>query len=486
MEQIDDCEHEALQEMQKAHKQPITTAELKVNMEDVRAVNIKETAEPLLQLLHNQELFVKYFPLLSKDLYTEKTDILLFNDIAYFYDEYKTIPNISEINQMIKDDQFSHRYEVPTEFWNTEYLEDQTRHTIEYGRVRIAMEDSIEMLTDQNYGGIHNAFKEALDVDFNDSLGTSVYDIDDIFEDITSAKKYLPTGWATLDDMLGGGVQIPSLNYFIAKSGGGKSVTLINMAHSFVKQGRDVLYVSLELSGNEIMNRYYTHLMKQKTKDFNVNSIKKKLLKGAEAGHGEFVSMFKQPGSLSSLELESMVRKYINTHDGRVPIIIVDYAGLMKANNFHPQMAVFEKDKAISEELRAVATLFDTVVWTVEQFNRTGLGDKEANEVSEENVQGGISKLQTCDNMFAMIPSSVSRDINVINCKVFKARNAPIAGRYFSFLVDWDSLSFKDNPNSQPAVNLHKKKDETFTERKDKPKRSGRPNGNSLKTLKRL
>ena len=467
-------EYDMLEEMEAEYNKTLEDKTLEATYGTIDIIN--DGAQPILQLVHNKELFTRYFPLLQKGLFEEKTDIILFQDISDYYTEYKTIPNLSEINQMVKENGFTHKFDKINEFWSTEYLEDQTRHLIEYGNMKLAMEDSIEMLTDNNYGGIHERMKEALDIDFNDELGVSAYDIDDIFKDITSAKKYLPTGWATLDDMLCGGVQIPSLNYFIAKSGGGKSVTLINMAYSFVKQGRDVLYVSLELSGNEIMNRYYTHMMKQTTKQFTINGIKTKLMADVERGYGEFVSVFKQPGSMSSLELEVMVRKYINTHDGRVPIIIVDYAGLMKANNFHPQMAAFEKDKAISEELRGVATLFDTVVWTVEQFNRTGLGDKEANEVSEENIQGGISKLQTCDNMFAMIPSSVSRDINVINCKVFKARNAPIAGRYFSFLVDWDSLSFKDNPNSQPVVNLHKKTEEMKPLRERK-----KPNGAILR-----
>lgn len=468
----------------KAKKTPVkinTVEEVEESREESNETYIQESAQTLLQLVHNKELFVRYFPLMSKELFEEKTDILLFMDIEGYYQDYKTIPNLSEINMLIKGNNFSHVFKPLTDLWNTEFLETQIRHLIEYGRMRGAMEDSITMLSDMNYGGIHQRMTEALDVDFNDDIGVSAYDIDSIFDDITSSKKFLPTGWATLDDMLGGGVQIPSLNYFIAKSGGGKSVSLINMAYSFIKQGRDVLYVSLELSGNEIMNRFYTHMMKQETKDFDRDSIKRKLVSNVESNYGEFISVFKQPGSLSSLELESIVRKYINTHDGRVPIIIIDYAGLMRANNFHPQMAVFEKDKAISEELRAVATLFDTVVWTVEQFNRTGLGDKEANEVSEENVQGGISKLQTCDNMFAMIPSSASRDVNIIQCKVFKARNAPIAGKYFQFLVDWSTLTFKDNKSvlQQNELTLIKK-DKT----EKKPRVRNKPSGAMLRGKK--
>ena len=145
---------------------------------------------------------------------------------------------------------------------------------------------------------------------------------------------------------------------------------------------------------------------------------------------------------------------------------MVDYGGLMLPNNFHPQMASFEKDKAISEELRGIATMFNTVVWTVEQFNRTGAG--ENTEVSEENLQGGISKIQTCDNMFAMIPMSTSREVGNIRCKVFKARNAPCAGHYFNWSVDWNTLSFNDadttetqdikpKKKSSPAANVGKK-----------------------------
>jgi len=399
--------------------------------------------ENLLQLLNNKDLFVKFFPLLNKDLFETAADRVLFTIVDEIYTTYKTVPKLSEINQLSDTE-----IKPVVEQWSEAFLEDETKHFIENNTMRLAMENSIEMLDDNNYSGIVKTMQDATNIDFGETLGTSIYDLVDIYAEMMTTKKLLPTGWKTLDEKLGGGVQIPSLNYFVAKSGFGKSITLVNLAANIVKQGRDVLYITLELSDMEVLKRYIQRSTATSTKDFDLKLLLEKVKSSVLNGDGEFTSLFKQPGTLSSLELENIVEKYIATHDGKVPIIMVDYGGLMKPNNFYPQMPSFEKDKYISEELRGVATKFNTVVWNVEQFNRTASGEND--EPSEENLQGGISKVQTCDNMIAMIPNNKSRELGFIRCKVFKARNAPCAGQYFDWKVHWETLWFEDAGELKP------------------------------------
>jgi len=148
------------------------------------------------------------------------------------------------------------------------------------------------------------------------------------------------------------------------------SVGLINLAWNYVKMGKDVIYISLELKEEKIMKRYICHSAGIPVKNIPESEMEiyNHLKKCDSRGYGRFTTHFYQPNTLSSMKLELFVRNYVQMY-GVVPIIVLDYAGLMTPNGKSWQ-GMFEKDKYVSEELRGVATLFDTVVWTADQFNR--------------------------------------------------------------------------------------------------------------------
>ena len=389
------------------------------------------------QLLLNPEIFIKYMPHLQSSYFEDKKNIILVNTIHEYCAEYDDIPTYSKLEHMsgIKINQVKDK-------WDTKFLEKDTSEFIANMKMKSAIEDSIELLDGANYTEIQKVVKEATDLPFNNDVkGMSVYDIENIFDDLTAENKKLPTGWKTLDTMLNGGVTIPSLNYFVAKSGYGKSISLINLAHNFIKQGRDVIYITLELDEKTVMRRYFQHSVKLTENEFadSKNKIISHLTSNPK--YGKFSTQYYGSGTLSSFDVENIISKYIQIEE-ITPIIILDYAGLMKPNSSSHNIASFEKDKLISEELRNIAVKYDTVVWTVEQFNRSGAGEND--DVSEENIQGGLSKVQTCDNMFAMIPNNASKELGIIKCKIFKARNANCAGQYFTLKTDFTTLTFSD------------------------------------------
>jgi len=148
------------------------------------------------------------------------------------------------------------------------------------------------------------------------------------------------------------------------------SIGLVNLSWNYIQQGKDVIYISLELKEAKVMKRYITHaakiapsLIAQKEMEI-YNHIKK----CDDKGFGRFTVHFYQPNTLTSMKLELFVRNYVQKY-GTIPIIVLDYAGLMIPNGKGWQ-GLFERDKYVSEELRGVATIFDTVVWTADQYNR--------------------------------------------------------------------------------------------------------------------
>lgn len=405
--------------------------------------------ETLLQLMANGDLFQKYIQFIKADFFESTEEVYVFQNIKEFYDEFKKIPKYSELQHMLYDTGIT--INKPAEFWTNEYLDNVLDSFVRDGSIEYAVERFIEYRERGKSSAGAKLVTEAVNIDIDDSISTSAYDLDDVWEDLTKESKKLPTGWETLDTMLEGGVNIPSYNYFIGKSGFGKSLSLINLSRSCIEQGYDVLYITLELDEVTILKRYYQHAYKINKMDGHKEVIRDGLIKDVKNNKGEFSTEYFQPGVLTPHRLETLLRKYTQKKR-KTPIIMLDYAGLMKPNDFYPQMPSFEKDKAISEEVRGIASMFDTVIWTVEQFNRTAAGEND--EPTEENIQGGISKIQTCDNMFAMIPKSKNMDTSIITCKVFKSRNAPCAGKYFRWNVDWSTLTFKDwDPNKAGGSN---------------------------------
>ena len=401
------------------------------------------------QILLNPKIFVKYMPHLKKSYFEAKKNMIIIDVIHNYCDEYEDIPTYSKI-------ELSSGFKINKvkDKWDTQYLEQQVSRFIANMKMKCAIEDSIELLDDENYTEIEKVVSEATDLPFNNDVkGMSVYDIENIFDDLTAENKKLPTGWKNLDTLLNGGVVIPSLNYFVAKSGYGKSISLINLAHNFIKQGKDVIYITLELDEKTVMRRYFQHSVKITENDFanSKNKIIAHLTSNPE--YGKFSTQYYGSGTLSSFDVENIINKYIQIEE-ITPIVMLDYAGLMKPNSSSHNITPFEKDKSISEELRNVAVKYDTVVWTVEQFNRSGAGEND--DVSEENIQGGLSKVQTCDNMFAMIPNNVSKELGIINCKIFKARSSNCAGQYFKLQIDWTTLTFSEYKDAISSLKTDK------------------------------
>lgn len=397
-EQIDDDYQYALEEMEaeakpKKKKRSVAKAQM---ADDPKILDIEDKERLLLsQLLNNHEMFIKAIAFLDKDFFETRINILIVEFMTEYYDLYKSVPPADAILMELNlDDTRADWLDIKQE-WPSKYLEDYLNSFIKNMSMKGAIEDSIELLEQEDYGTIEKKIKDAVSVDIDTNLGVTIdsgkESFRDLFEMLTSTEATIPTGWWNVDDKLDGGVTIPSLNYLLAKSGGGKSIGLVNLSWNYIKQGKDVVYISLELKESKIIKRYITHSAKIPTSKIPESEMEifKHLQACDKKGYGRFTVQFYQPNSLSSIKLELFVRNYIQKY-GTVPIIILDYAGLMTPNGKGWQ-GMFERDKYVSEELRGVATLFDTVVWTADQYNRCiAFGEKVETPEGQKNIEDVI------------------------------------------------------------------------------------------------
>lgn len=380
-EQIDDVDYNEIiddldEELINKKKKKKANVKAQMTENNPKFIDIEDRERLLLsQLLNNSEIFIKAIAFLDKNFFETKINKLIVTFMINYYNLYKSVPPSDAILMELNlDDTRADWLDIKSQ-WPTKYLEDYLNSFIKNMSMKGAIEDSIELLEQEDYGTIEKKIKDAVSIDIDTTLGVTVDSSKETFRDVfkmlTSTEQTIPTGWDNIDKELDGGVTVPSLNYLLAKSGGGKSIGLINLSWNYVKQGKDVIYISLELKEAKIMKRYITHATKIPTFDIPKREadIFTHLKKCDEKGYGRFTIQFYQPNSLTAIKLELFVRNYIQKY-GTVPIIIVDYAGLMTPNGKGWQ-GMFERDKYVSEELRGVATLFDTVIWTADQYNRS-------------------------------------------------------------------------------------------------------------------
>jgi len=439
-EQIDDTEYEdALAELEAESSSKKKKKKKNVERSEGKLLDIEDKERVLLaQLINNPELFVKGITFLDKDFFESKINKLIVDFMIDYYDLYKSIPPEDAILLELNLDNVHDDWLDINKPWPTEYLEDYLNAFIKNMSMKGAIEDSIELLEEEDYGTIEKKIKEAVNVDIDTKLGVTI-DTDkdnfrDLFKMLTSTEATIPTGWWNVDDKLDGGVTIPSLNYLLAKSGGGKSIGLINLAWNYIQMKRDVIYISLELKEEKIMKRYITHSTKIPTHQIEKSEMEiyNHLKKCDNKGYGRFTVHFYQPNTLSAMKLELFVRNYLQKYN-TVPIIILDYAGLMTPNGKNWQ-GMFEKDKYVSEELRAVATLFDTIVWTADQYNRClAFGEKvttPSGKINIEEINVGDKVLGTNNEFRTVTAVTEPEEQEVYEITLKSGKTIKVSGRH--------------------------------------------------------
>ena len=420
-----------------------------------KTISIEEKERILLtQILKNENVFIRTIPFIRPEFFEGNVNRIIAGYLIDYYNEYKSVPKKEEILALV-DVEIPYDYLDSEYEWNEEFLKDFVNEFIKNMSVKKAIEESIELLEKGDYGSIQKKIKEAVDIDIN--LGTSIGE--DIQEDVELISKILeekeqllPTGWANLDLALYGGVNIPSMNIIVAKSGGGKSVALTNLADLYMKMGHDVVYVSLELKEQKIIKRFLsiaTGIPQYELKE-RLAEIKMKMKEWKEKGYGKFTVQFFNPNTLNALKLELYIRNYIARYK-KTPIIIVDYIDLMTPNRRNWQ-GLFEKDKFVSEELRGVAMMFDTVVWTATQFNRCV--DINSNVVTKDgtkkikDVEAGEYVLGS-NNEWRMVKNkSLIEKQKVYKIRTKKGKEIVVSGRHLMPVVKNGKIVYKSVYNS--------------------------------------
>ena len=328
------------------------------------------------------------------------------------------------------------------------YAEDKIEEFCKQGAIEQAILASPKLLDEGDFGKIEQLIKDAVSVGLNRNIGLNYFENPtDRLNRLLTSFKPISTGYPELDVALGGGINRQELNIFSANSGVGKSIVMSNIAVNCVLAGYNVVYITLELSEDVVSKRFdgmFTGISQREILQ-NINEVSAKVTDiGAKCGT---LYVKRMPETITSANHIRAYLKEFELLNGFAPdILIIDYLDIMASNSKISAENLFVKDKYIAEEVRSIGADFNLTIISASQQNRGAVGS-QAGDVSQANIAGGISKVNTADNLISIIQTDQLKAAGNYMLKMLKTRNSGGVGTVI--LLDWDPVSLRiKNPAS--------------------------------------
>jgi replicative DNA helicase len=306
-----------------------------------------------------------------------------------------------------------------------------------------AIIESTDLLEKQDYGTVENKIKDASQVGLVKDLGLDYFENPkERLQWIKDQSGAISTGWKGIDHKLYGGMNRGEMTIFAGGSGAGKSLFLQNFAVNWALAGMNTVYISLELSEQLISMRLDSMVSGYGTKEVmrNMDDVDLKVrMKAKGAGRLRVKQM---PNGVNVNDIRVFLREYEISCGEKVDCLLVDYLDLMMPISAKVSGSdLFIKDKYVSEELRNLAMERDLLFVTASQLNR---GAVEEIEFDHHHIAGGISKIQTADNVVGIFTSNAMREKGRYQIQFMKTRSSSGVGTKVDLRFDPDTLRIED------------------------------------------
>ena len=306
---------------------------------------------------------------------------------------------------------------------------------------------SADLLEKGEYDPVEKLIKDAVQISLTKDMGI------DYFEDPAARiNRYfnsggqVSTGWPQMDRLLYGGFSRGELNIFAGGSGSGKSLVMMNIALNWLQQGLSGVYVSLELSEDLCALRTDAMLTNMGTKeirrDIDATELKVKMM-AKKSGQYRVKAL---PAQSNINDIRSYIKEVQIQTGLRVDFIMVDYLDLlMPVSAKVSPNDLFVKDKYVSEELRNLAKELNVLFVTASQLNRSAV---EEVEFDHSHISGGISKINTADNVFGIFTSRAMKERGRYQIQCMKSRSSTGVGQKIDLEYNIETMRITDSGES--------------------------------------
>jgi KaiC/GvpD/RAD55 family RecA-like ATPase len=300
-----------------------------------------------------------------------------------------------------------------------------------------------DMLEKGEYDPVEKLIKDAVQISLTKDMGT------DYFADPAARiNRYfnsggqVSTGWPQMDRLLYGGFSRGELNIFAGGSGSGKSLVMMNIALSWLQAGLSGVYITLELSEELTSLRTDAMLTGMGTKDIrrdiDTTTMKVRLV-SKKSGQYRVKAL---PAQSTVNDIRSYLKEVQIQTGIRVDFVMVDYLDLVMpvSVKVNPNDQ-FIKDKYVAEELRNLAKELNVLLVTASQLNRSAV---EEVEFDHSHIAGGISKINTADNVFGIFTSRAMRERGKYQIQCMKSRSSTGVGHKIDLEYNIETMRITD------------------------------------------
>ena len=327
------------------------------------------------------------------------------------------------------------------------YIKDKSLDFCRKQVLKGAMMQSIKLIKSSSFDEIEKVIQEALKLGTDNNFGHEYHkDALKRFELINRAP--ISTGWDRMDEIVKGGLGKSELGVVIAPTGAGKSMVLVHLAAQALREGKTVVYYTLELKDTVVGGRFDSCLSGIPLNE--LRDRKEEVLSHIEGVEGTLIIKEYPTKSASVQNLKNHIEK-LKKRGIQPDIVLCDYADLLR-----PTRNSSEKRHELEETyegLRALAQIYEIPVWTASQTNRSGLN---AEVITMESISEAFNKCFVADFIFSLSRTVTDKQSNKGRLFVAKNRNGP-DGLVFPCFVDWSDVTIKvlnreDNDTEMPST----------------------------------
>lgn len=444
-------------------------------------------------LTKDSDFTKKAIPHIRSDFFTDFSERTVFELIDAFYKNYSKLPPrdvlLLELEQLknVPEDSFDDvKKAVKSSFddiyeYDEQWLLDETEKFCKERAVFNAIMKSVKIINGDEKkmteGQIPGLLQEALSISFDHSIGHDYFEnAKERFEFYSKKESKIECDIELLNKVTNGGVNRKTLNMFVAPPKAGKSLALCSLSAAYLRLGYNVLYITNELAEYRVGERIDANLM-----NVNVNDVKNldpsafmdKISFLKSKTHGR-LKIKEYPIKTASTNHFRVLLDDLALKENFVPsVIVVDYMGITASAQYGNSATVnsYMQQKAVSEELRAMATDYDAALWTAVQTNRNGMN---ASDFDVEDISESTGPIMTCDLAIGLIRTPELDELNQMIWKQLASRYGD-PSYYKRFVVGIDktrmrAYNVEQNAQDDIAQEVGTTKDKPALDRYNKSK----------------
>jgi replicative DNA helicase len=444
----------------------------------------------LRNLLHNEQYTRKVIPFIKGEYFEDENQKIVFEEILDFVQQYNQlstkevlcieIENRKDINETSFKEilqVINHLDDVPVEF---EWLVNTTEKWCRDRAIYLALMEAIQVADgkDQkkNRDSIPSILQDALAVSFDTHIGHDyLADYEKRYESYHRKEEKIEFDLEYFNKITKGGLPNKTLNIALAGTGVGKSLFMCHVASSVLLQGRNVLYITLEMAEERIAERIDANLLNVPIQDISElprSTFETKVNNLAKKTQGTLIIKEYPTASAHSGHFKSLLNELALKKSFKPDIIFIDYLNICSSSRFKGGSNVnsYTLVKSIAEELRGLAVEFNVPIVSATQTTRSGFGSSDV-ELTDTSESFGLPA--TADLMFALISTEELEELGQILVKQLKNRyNDPTIYKRFVVGIDRAKMRLYDVEQSAQKEIIDNDRENDYNDEDRKPKKS--------------